>query len=125
MCLLYVLGEFGFGIRRPGNEDGPGVAERRADAFQEFLVDRRMATVAGIGLMMNVLIRMRAANAAAFCVGGVELKHPGFAMIYPDQRMVVVSHARTPDCRQKSHSVQELVGDKWLAGGRTTRYFAV
>ena len=87
-----VLGQFGFGACRSRNQYGPGVTQCRSNALEEFLVHSRMAAVARIRLVMNVLIRVFAANTRALHIRGVELKHPGFAVIDPDQRMVVVSH---------------------------------
>lgn len=58
MRLPDVVRQFGFGVRRPGDEDCPGVAQCRGYELEELLVDGRMAAVAGIGLVMNVLIGM-------------------------------------------------------------------
>jgi hypothetical protein len=56
-----------------------------------------MAAITGIRLMMDMLIRMGAAHRRAIDIGGVELEHLGFAVIDPDDCMIVVAHGVDPN----------------------------
>jgi hypothetical protein len=47
--------------------------------------------------MMDMLIRMGAAHRRAIDIGGVELEHLGFAVIDPDDCMIVVAHGVDPN----------------------------
>ena len=51
------------GVRGPGDQNGARPHDGLRNTLQEVLIDRRVTAAAGVGLVMNVLVRMIAAHA--------------------------------------------------------------
>ena len=70
--MLQVVCEFGFRAGGPRDQDRARVREGLCHAFEIFLVDGHMTAVACIGFVMDVLIRVGAADRFAIRFGIVE-----------------------------------------------------
>jgi len=68
------------------------LSDSLAHAFQEGFVDGHMAAVPGISLVMNVLMRVSAADHARSHLRRVKLKYFGLLVIDPDDCVLKVTH---------------------------------
>src|SRR6185312_8161135 len=92
MGSLDIRGELRFGTGRTRDENRTRLTQCRHHASQKLIVDGRVAAVAGIGFVMEVLIRMVAPYERGLALLEVEVKHLGLAVIDPDERVKVVAH---------------------------------
>jgi hypothetical protein len=90
--LFYISHEFSLGIRRTGDQNRASLRDGLSHPLEELVVNRRMAAVTCVRLVMNVLVRMGTADGCTVDIRGVELKHLGFTVIDPYQCVVVVTH---------------------------------
>jgi hypothetical protein len=88
--------ELSLGICWTRDQYRTGLRDGLSHAFAELLVERHMATIIGIRLVMNMLVRMGTANDRAIDLRRVELKHLGLAVIDPDERVIVITHGLHP-----------------------------
>jgi hypothetical protein len=94
---LDISDELSLGVRWTRDQYRPGLREGLSHAFEELLIDRRMAAITGIRLVMNVLIRVGTAHGRAIDLRRIEVKHLRFAVIDPDQCVIVTTHTLPPE----------------------------
>jgi len=87
--------ELSLGVRWTRDQNRPGLRDRLSHAFEELLIDGRVAAVTGVRFVMNVLIRMAAAHDRAIDFRRVELRHLRLAVIDPNERVIVTTHGET------------------------------
>lgn len=102
MLALNVRRQLLLGIGRSGNQYCARVHEGLRHAFQKPFVHRRMTTATSIRLVMNMLVRMSAADRRGIHFRGVELKDSRLLMIDPDQSVIMLSDVES--LRSKSHA---------------------
>jgi len=94
--LFYILRQFRLGVRRSGNQYRSSVRDGFGDVLEKFLVQGHMSATARVGVMMDVLMGVFAADAGIVGIGRVELEYLGFAVIDPDQYVIMLSHGLKP-----------------------------
>lgn len=90
--LLDIPHELSFGIRRARYQYRTCLGDSLRNALEELAVYRRMAAVAGIRFVMDMLVGMRTAHRHVINIRCIELKHLRLAMINPYDRMIVATH---------------------------------
>jgi hypothetical protein len=81
--LFYICHEFSLGIRRTGDQNRASLRDGLSHPLEKLMVNRRMAAITCVRLVVNVLVRVGAADGCTVDIGGVELKHLGFTVIDP------------------------------------------
>lgn len=92
MCPLDVRRELVLGTRRSYDQERARAHEGLRDALQELMVHGRVTTVSGIGLMMDVLMRMPAVDRCAIHIVRVELKNLRLVVVDPNYGVIVLAH---------------------------------
>src|SRR6202047_692929 len=87
-----VRGQLFLRVRSPGDQYGARLHDGLRHVLQERLIYRRVTATAGIGLVMNMLVRMTAAHRRRIHLRGIEVKDPRFVMVDPDQSVIVLAH---------------------------------
>ena len=79
------------GFRAAGADDQDRASRRhfREHAVQIFLVDRHVAAVDRVRLVVEILVRVAVVDDDRVGVFGIEMEHLCFAMIDPDHRVKV------------------------------------
>jgi hypothetical protein len=84
------LGEFLLCIRGAGNENRARICERFGDGLEIVMIHRDMPAADGICLVMDVLGRMIWMQNESFYFSRIEVKHARFAVINPNDRVIVM-----------------------------------
>jgi hypothetical protein len=92
--LLYVLDEFHLGICRPGNQNRPGIGNGVSYALIKIMILGCVATADGLRLVVKMARWIMRVKDKLVDVRNVEMKHARFAVIDPNNRMVVMRHGR-------------------------------
>jgi hypothetical protein len=85
-----MLDQFGLCVRRSGNEDGAGVRNRFSDRLKVLMIRRGVPASDGICLVMEMPGWMIRAKYETFNVCRAEMEYPRFAMINPDDGMIMM-----------------------------------
>jgi hypothetical protein len=87
-----VRGQLFLRIRRPGDQYRARPQDGLRHALQKRLIYRRVTAAAGVGLVMNVLVRMTAVHRCRIHLRRIEVKDPRLVMVDPDQSVIVLAH---------------------------------
>jgi hypothetical protein len=71
-------------IRRSSDQDRACRHDCLGHTLQKHLIYRRVTTASGIGLMVNMLVRMTAAHRRGIHLRRIEVKDPSLLMVDPD-----------------------------------------
>src|SRR3979490_2554849 len=114
-----VRGQLLLRIRRPGDQYRARRHDGLRHAFQKCLIYRRVTAATGIGLVMNMLVRMTTADRRRIHLGRIEVKDPRLVMVDPDQGVIVLVHNLLPSQSQRTGSRKPAAGhgDSLLAPG--------
>jgi hypothetical protein len=85
-----VLGQFGLCVGRPGDENRTGIRNRFRDGVKVVMIFGGVSATNGIGFMMDVARRMIWVQDKSLDVRRAEMENAGFAMIDPDDGMMVM-----------------------------------
>ena len=92
IVILDVFGQLVFGARGSNDENRAGVRHGLRRVLVELMVGRRMAGIARIRLVMQVLVRVGAANRLRVVLIGIEIEDLRFPMIDPNHGVKVLAH---------------------------------
>jgi len=90
IVLVNVLDQFGLRVCRSGNENRSSVCNRFHDGVKVVVILCGISASDGIGFMMKVSCRMIRMQNESFHVRRAEMENAGFAMINPDDGMIVM-----------------------------------
>jgi len=85
-----MLGKFLLCIRGAGNENRARVCDRLGDGLEIVMIHRDMPAADGICLVMYVPGRMIRMQNESFYFSRIEVKHTRFAVINPNDRVIVM-----------------------------------
>lgn len=80
-----------------GDQDRTGAAQGKRCPVQELLILGGVSAADGVGFVVDVLVRMPRTHDFPIELVRVEMKDPCLVMIDPDDRMIVLGHAGTPE----------------------------
>ena len=84
--------QLGLGAGRTNDHDFTHTSQRVDDAPEELSIDRCMAAADRVGLVMQMHMWFARMNDHSNDIGGIEMKHLGFVVIDPDDRMEMLAH---------------------------------
>jgi hypothetical protein len=85
-----VLDELVLGLGRPCHQHDPSTSNGVGHMLQEFMILRGVTATHGIGLVMDMACRIVRAEHTLINLGNVEMQHPRFQVIHPDDRVIVL-----------------------------------
>jgi len=90
--VLDVGGELGFRAGGAGNQDRSRGFQRVGDLTQEMSIERGVPTILRVGFMVQVLMRIAAADPLEVRAARVDVENPGLVVIDPDDGMILAGH---------------------------------
>jgi hypothetical protein len=94
IVFLDVFGELVFCARGSNDENRASLRYRLGYMLVELMVGRRVARIARIGLVMQMLVRVSAADGLPIMLIGIEIKDLRFSVIDPNHGVKVLAHSR-------------------------------
>ena len=114
VVLVNVLDQFRLCVGRTGNENGTSVRNRFHDGVKVIVILCGMSATDGVGFVMDVSRRMIRMQDESFDVCRVEMENARFAVIDPDDGMMVMV----------VHEIKSLSNDRSKMMARRHAYFA-